>query len=61
MPRRYRRRRYALTRPVKTAKYSNETFAGLGTVDTTSISPGYIIFTQSSNVLGTRKTKNWVS
>ena len=59
MPRRYRRRRYALTRPVKTAKYSNETFAAIQQVDTTSSADWFVLLSSASPVLGTRKAKNF--
>lgn len=61
MPRRYRRRRYALSRPVKTAKYSNETFAALASVNTTLATPldYYCLLSESTPVLGTRKAKNF--
>lgn len=65
MPRRYRRRRYAITRPVKTTKYSNETFNfryGLmsDTADTHAIQSFPILPVISNNaVLGTRKAKNF--
>lgn len=59
MPRRYRRRRYAITRPVKTAKYSNETYSALGIVDASRIADSYVLLSASTPVLGTRKAKNF--
>lgn len=65
MPRRYRRRRYAVSRPVKTTKYSNETFAFQSILfseddsdhaySTTRLIP---VLTNGS-FLGTRKVKNF--
>lgn len=59
MPRRYRRRRYYPLRSLKTTKYSNETQA-------TAVSSTFVAgqtyrctFTPGSNVLGTRKVKNF--
>ena len=59
MPRRYRRRRYAITRPVKTAKYSNETFAAANS--SSWAQSGLYISTciPASQTLGTRKCKNF--
>lgn len=62
MPRRYRRRRYAIARPVKTAKYSNETYAVNDSVS--GINPSASVFKNYAmvpitNVLATRKVKNF--
>ena len=69
MPRRYRRRhRYSIARPLKTTKYSNETF--LSSVDLGSNTPATgegLFYYYSMNclpdnlqgVLGTRKAKNF--
>lgn len=61
MPRRYRRRRYAITRPVKTTKYSNETYSLFITAEAAIGSKFANIFavTPDSSVLGTRKVKNF--
>lgn len=66
MPRRYhRRKRYALSRPVKVTKYSNETFGSQFDIDNVS---GVIgshgdfqlpIVPDAGGVLGTRKCKNF--
>lgn len=57
MPRRYRRRRYALSRPVKTAKYSNETFAtSFIPINNTVFN---VVLSPSTTAGGTRKCKNF--
>lgn len=59
MPRRYRRRRYAITRPLKTTKYSNETFAA-ATGQTWNIASYYnSVCIPAAQTLGTRKCKNF--
>lgn len=61
MPRRYRRRRYAISRPLKTAKYSNETY----TVQQSTDAGANLQFQKSfpvvpdTSVLATRKCKNF--
>ena len=61
MPRRYRRRRYAIARPLKTAKYSNETYGtniyGL-TLLNSSIQK-QVPMVPNTTVLATRKCKNF--
>lgn len=57
MPRRYRRRRYALSRPVKTAKYSNETYAAAFNPVTDTQS--HVIVTPAGPAGGVRKCKNF--
>ena len=66
MPRRYhRRRRYALSRPVKVTKYSNETFGSQFDMDNVSGVVGshgsfeLPVVPDSRGVLGTRKCKNF--
>lgn len=59
MPRRYRRRRYAITRPVKTAKYSNETYASAAVQQFETAQVYYAVPIAEANVLGTRKVKNF--
>lgn len=61
MPRyRRRRRTYSLSRPVKVAKYSNETFAGMASYTFNETLPtGWILFTKRTDILGTRKAKNF--
>ena len=59
MPRRYRRRRYAITRPLKTTKYSNETF-GAAADNQWLINAKYIsTCIPAATTLGTRKCKNF--
>lgn len=65
MARRYRRRhRYTIARPLKTTKYSNETYASLvdlvtNTLNTRSTASVYVIPDVLGGVLGTRKAKNF--
>ena len=63
MPRRYRRRRYTLSRPLKTVKYSNETasFGVTGTIvaGDTFVNGQPIVVVPPTNVAGTRKVKNF--
>ena len=59
MPRRYRRRRYAIARPVKTAKYSNETYASAAITQFLTANIYYAVPIAEANVLGTRKVKNF--
>lgn len=68
MPRRYRRRhRYTVARPLKTAKYSNETYTmgRIGQMNTTQVGQNVYAITlnaavvPATNVLGTRKVKNF--
>ena len=69
MPRRYRRRhRYTISRPLKTTKYSNETFLASINVGSDSPAVGDGTFYQTnllvlpsnlSGILGTRKVKNF--
>lgn len=63
MPRRRRSQR-SIYRPLKVAKYSNETFAAISTVPandgTTPIPQYWITFTKASDVLGTRKVKHFL-
>lgn len=63
MPRRYRRRRYTLSRPLKTVRYSNET-ASFNVVKTIASGNQYvngdpIAIVPSTSVAGTRKAKNF--
>lgn len=64
MPRRYRRRaRYAIARPLKTAKYSNETFGYYGIINNDSGVLGnrgslVIPVVPPASPLGMRKVKN---
>lgn len=57
MPRHYRRRRYAISRPVKTAKYDNCTFAAGFSI--TGSSQHSLSLTTATTVGGTRKCKNF--
>jgi len=57
MPRRYRRRRYAIARPLKTAKYSNETYAGEMVLSKTRPA-GAMVIVPTTEILATRKVKN---
>ena len=69
MPRRYRRRhRYSIARPLKTTKYSNETFLASVNLGSNEAATGEGTFYQLSlnclpnnlqGVLGTRKVKNF--
>lgn len=60
MPRRYRRRRtYSLARPVKTTKYSNETFIYNKSATFTAGVTTALYFIPSTNIMGTRKCKNF--
>lgn len=66
MPRRYRRhRRYGITRPVKTTKYSNETYGSQFSIDNVSGQVGshetfqLPVVPDAHSVLGTRKAKNF--
>ena len=61
MPRyRRRRRSYAISRPVKAVKYSAETYAAYIVHDASNIqNQSCIVFTPASDVLGTRKCKNF--
>ena len=64
MPRRYRRRRYAIARPVKTVKYSNETYNGkwyLTNQPTGGMSDVYqnVACVVKTDVQATRKVKNF--
>lgn len=60
MPRyRRHRRTYSLARPVKVAKYSSETFAGISTYNLAVQPDAWILFTKRTDVLGTRKAKNF--
>ena len=63
MPRRYRRRRYTLARPLKTVKYSNET-SSFGVTTTIAASTVFsngtpIVVVPPTSVAGTRKVKNF--
>ena len=59
MPRRYRRRRYAITRPIKTVKYSNETYAGASSYTWLEGELYKSVCVSGTDVLGTRKCKNF--
>ena len=59
MPRRYRRKSYRIARPVKTTKYSNETFATAITAQFLDQQSYQTTFTPGINVMGTRKVKNF--
>lgn len=65
MPRRYRRRRYAVTRPVKTTKYSNETYNFQSALTSTVVDQHGVAqvpivpVLQNGSFLGTRKAKNF--
>ena len=59
MPRRYRRRNYKLTRPVKITKYSNETYAAAALKQFLANQVYYSPCIPSTPVLGTRKVKNF--
>lgn len=65
MARRYRRRhRYTIARPLKTTKYSNETYASLvdlttNTLNTRATASVFVIPNVLGGVLGTRKAKNF--
>ena len=59
MPRRYRRKSYRMARPLKTVKYSSETYAGAADV---AFSAGVLYKSTAipqTDVLGTRKCKNF--
>ena len=58
MPRRRRSRRSYIYRPVKTAKYSNETLAFVQSIAYSQNSQ-FILVSPSTSVLGTRKAKNF--
>ena len=58
MPRRHRSRR-SIYRPLKTAKYSNETFAFAISRAFQEGQPSYVIVTAAAATLGTRKAKNF--
>lgn len=61
MPRRYRKRRYAIARPLKTAKYSNETYSTTyaGIVNPLGHSQEAVSMIPDTTVLATRKVKNF--
>lgn len=64
MPRRYRRRRYAIARPVKTVKYSNETYSGRWVVENQPSGGMPDIYENTAMVVktdvqATRKVKNF--
>lgn len=69
MPRRYRRRhRYSIARPLKTTKYSNETFLASVNIGSNDPATGEGVFYYTNlnclpnnlqGVLGTRKVKNF--
>lgn len=59
MPRRYRRRNYKLTRPVKITKYSNETFASAAIKTFLNNQVYYSPCIPATQILGTRKVKNF--
>ena len=60
MPRRYRRRRYSIARPMKIAKYSSETY-GAATEYTWLKAQTYLsVVVPDTSVLGTRKVKNFL-
>lgn len=59
MPRRRRSRR-SVYRPLKTAKYSNETFSFQQQISTYTQNEQYpVLVSKSTDVLGTRKAKNF--
>lgn len=63
MPRRYRRSRYTVARPLRTTKYSNETYGSQVTLTNTSPSgfgrSNIELVPNISGTLGTRKVKNF--
>lgn len=59
MPRRYRRRNYKLTRPIKITKYSNETYASATLKQFLSNQVYYSPCIPATQILGTRKVKNF--
>ena len=59
MPRRRRSRRVTLYRPLKVAKYSNETFAFANTMLSSNPGQYLIVLTKQTDILGTRKAKNF--
>lgn len=59
MPRRRRSRRVNLYRPLKVAKYSNETYAFASTMSSSQPGQYPVILTKSTDILGTRKAKNF--
>lgn len=65
MPRRYRKHRYSTYRPLKSAKYSNETFGSEISIDNNSGNVGTHgsfacpVVPLPNGVLGTRKCKNF--
>lgn len=67
MPRKFKRRNYKISRPLKTTKYSNETYTyGINrSISTSSVGTNIYAITlngavvPATNVLGTRKVKNF--
>lgn len=59
MPRRYRRRRYAITRPLKTTKYSNETYGAAASATWQQAALYKSTCIPKADTLGTRKCKNF--
>lgn len=67
MPRKYKRRGYKILRPLKTTKYSNETYSyGINrAMQTTNVGQGVDVIlinaaiVPATNILGTRKVKNF--
>ena len=59
MPRRYRRRSYRISRPLKAVKYSSETYAAAASIAFASDSLYKSTCIPQTDVLGTRKCKNF--
>ena len=63
MPRRYRRSRYPITRPLKSTKYSNETYGSVVTItnntEDTYGRANIQLVPDIAGTLGTRKVKNF--
>lgn len=60
MPRRYRRyRRYPLSRPIKSVKYSNETFSFANSLTLAAGDTYHVEFVPATTVAGIRKLKNF--
>lgn len=59
MPRRYRRKSYRITRPLKAVKYSSETYAGAANAQFLANGLYKSTAIPQTDVLGTRKCKNF--
>ena len=62
MPRRYRRRRYNISKPLKTTKYSSENYGSIVTIQNAAQQLGseaIELVPTINGALGTRKIKNF--